>query len=664
MEDRKELLTVKIAASGPITINRIRFGLVILFLGSLAASWAQSSLLQNIAYLLGTMTLAAFAVWNLLSLRKQGNIPSHIGKASVTADAVILGITMFVASWTDRDMSSGVIRQLVLYAINMIFIVYSGLLLSPNFVIWIGAICASCQAIVILNSGLMGVEFTEDPIKVLSPGYASISEQSLKLVFLVVVAYITRSVIVIFRLIGAVEEEYANTLEEKVKERTKEVTGKMDEIQALKIQQDGDYYLTSLLSKPLTTNWNTSIDVSTAFYIEQKKKFVFKNRESELGGDICITGNLLFGSEKDKWIAFLNGDAMGKSMQGAGGAIVLGTAMNNIMARSASHGRILEMSPEDWLRQSHRELDDIFRTFDGMMMASVILGLIQERSGKILFFNAEHPWPVLYRDGKASFLVSEASTWKLGSPIETKFKVQESSLEEGDVIFIGSDGRDDISLSKDGTNWRMNEDETLFPKIVEENGGDLECIADRLHTLGIISDDISLIRIGFKEKVSADHPKYALAIGKYSEARRSLQRRDTDKAAALLKEAWGIAPTFKEPARLLGRMYYDVKDYPKAVQWFEKYLSIDSESHSIWFLLSLCYKHTKDFQKAAEAAETVRKSQPHRLANLVNLADSYRLLNDLEKAKSILKIAQGVDGNNAMIGRLEDLLRTNGGNLQ
>ncbi|EQA44981.1 SpoIIE-like protein phosphatase domain protein [Leptospira broomii serovar Hurstbridge str. 5399] len=656
MEDKKELLTDRIASSGPVTINRIRFGLVVLFLGSLAASWAQSSLLQNAAYLLGTCTLAGFAIANLFYLRRNGTIPVRLGMASILADVITLGITMFVASWTDRDMSSGVIRQLVLYAINMIFIVYSGLLLSPNFVLWTGFLCAFCQGIVILNSGLMGVEFTEDEIKVLSPGYASISEQALKLVFLVVVAYITKSVIVIFRLIGAVEEEYANTLEEKVKERTREVTGKMDEIQALKIQQDGDYYLTSLLSKPLTTNWNTSIEVSTTFYIEQKKKFIFKNRESELGGDICISGNLLFGSNKEKWIVFLNGDAMGKSLQGAGGAIVLGTAVNNIMARSASHGRVLEMKPEDWIHQTYRELDDIFRTFDGMMMASVILGLINEKTGRILFFNAEHPWPVLYRDGRASFLVRETSTWKLGSPIDGKFKIQESKLMDGDVIYIGSDGRDDISLSEDGIHWRMNEDETIFLRIVEEAKGEIDGIADRLHSFGVISDDLSLMRIGFKEQISTDHPKYSQAISKYSEARRSLQQRETVKAVSLLKEAWTIAPTFKEPARLLGQVYYDRKDYVNAIKWFEKYLSLNSNSQNIWFVVSLCYKHIKDFKKAAEAAEAVRISQPHRFANLINLADNYRLLGDFEKSRDILQRAKEISEDNALVEKLEELL--------
>ncbi|MFB5649368.1 SpoIIE family protein phosphatase [Leptospira wolffii] len=659
MEEKKELITERIIASGPVTINRIRFGLAGLFLASLAASWAQSSAAQNAAYLIGTSAMLGYAIYNHLSYKKQGKIPPMVGKVSVLADITILSVVMFVASWTDRDMASGVIRQMVLYAINMIFIVYSVLLLSPTVAKLSGIFSVVGQGLVILNTIFRGVEFTEDELKVISPGYASISEQALKLVFLAVVSYITRSVILIFRRIGAVEEEYSNTLEQKVDERTVEVTKRMEEIQALKVQQDGDYYLTSLLSKPLMTNWNTSQEVNTTFYIEQKKKFTFKNRESELGGDVCISGNLLFGEDREKWTFFLNGDAMGKSLQGAGGAIVLGTAVNNIMTRSAGHGKVIDTSPENWIRQTHRELDEIFKTFDGTMMASVIFGLVNDRTGKIMIFNAEHPWAVLYRDEKASFLSTELSAWKLGSPFGSSIKIHESYLQPGDVVFIGSDGRDDININSQGT-WKMNEDETLFLRIVEEAGGELEFISDKLHAVGAIADDLSLIRIGYKEVIQPDHPKYAGAVEKYNEARIHIQRKELPIAIELLETAWSLAPNFKEAPRLLGQIHYDRKEYTKASRWLERYLSLDPDSQNIWFLASLCYKHMKDFKKAADAAEKVRQTQPHRLANLINLSDNYRLLNQFEDARSVLEKAKELDGDSALVGKLDEFLRSKG----
>ena len=71
----------------------------------------------------------------------------------------------------------------------------------------------------------------------------------------------------------------------------------MHEVNTLKIQQDGDYFLTSLLSRPLFVNLNKSNVVLTEFYISQKKKFEFRNKKSELGGDICITDTIRFWTE-------------------------------------------------------------------------------------------------------------------------------------------------------------------------------------------------------------------------------------------------------------------------------------------------------------------------------------------------------------------------------
>ena len=53
-------------------------------------------------------------------------------------------------------------------------------------------------------------------------------------------------------------EEYNKTLELKVEQRTEELKKTLDEVQALKVQQDGDYFLTSLLLQPLGRNYANS----------------------------------------------------------------------------------------------------------------------------------------------------------------------------------------------------------------------------------------------------------------------------------------------------------------------------------------------------------------------------------------------------------------------
>ena len=67
-------------------------------------------------------------------------------------------------------------------------------------------------------------------------------------------------------------------------------------------------------------------------------------------------------------------------------------------------------------------------------------------------------------------------------------------LSPGDVLFIGSDGKDDIRL---GFDKQMNEDETLFLRNVEKTEGDLNELVQVLRSTGEISDDLSILKISY-----------------------------------------------------------------------------------------------------------------------------------------------------------------------
>ncbi len=473
------------------------------------------------------------------------------------------------------------------------------------------------------------------------------------------------------RMVGSIMDaknklqDYANNLEEKVEERTREVTQKMEEIQTLKVQQDGDYFLTALIHKPLVTNWNKSAKVATSMYLEQKKKFNFRGKESELGGDICITGNLRFASEgKDvRHVVFVNGDAMGKSMQGAGGAIVLGTAMNNIMARSASADRVVEVTPSEWLTQTYNELHDVFKTFDGLMLASAVIGVINEQTGRMYYFNAEHPWTVLYRDGQASFIEDELILRKLGSPSEFEFQVQQYDLRPGDVLIAGSDGRDDINFTPDADTRTINEDETLFLRLVEQGKTNLNTIVGLLYGKGTITDDLSLLRIGYHEAevpAAGGTGGESDAHGLYESGRRRLEEGDREGGLRDLKAAVELKPNLKEALQLLAQYYYERKDFQEAARWIEDFLEMQPDAANFWFYLSVCAKSMKDFEKARAAGEKVREFQPHRTANLINLADSYRILGDLENARKYVQEALNIESENDMARKLDGMLRARG----
>ncbi len=291
-------------------------------------------------------------------------------------------------------------------------------------------------------------------------------------------------------------KEYNDSLEEKVKKRTQELQNTLEKVQELKVQQDGDYFLTSLLTEPLLQNRSKSSLLSIDSYLEQKKKFHFKNKQKHLGGDLCILGDLNFRGKKH--IMFFNGDAMGKSMQGAGGALVIGSIINSIMARSAANKKVLTIEPKQWIYEAFYEIQRVMESFDGAMFVSCILGLIDEATGKMLYFNAEHPFTILYRDGVATFLEQSIGAHKIGTP-NNHLEIFEFQIEFNDVIFCGSDGKDDLVLSSDVEGIRViNEDETIILRSIEEGKGILKDVIDVIKTKGEISDDLSLMRLEFK----------------------------------------------------------------------------------------------------------------------------------------------------------------------
>lgn len=216
----------------------------------------------------------------------------------------------------------------------------------------------------------------------------------------------------------------------------------------------------------------------------------------DLGGDINISGNIqLYGQI---YAMFVNADAMGKSMQGATGSIVFGTVMNSILTRY-NHVKNFKLTPYEWLENVLNELQKVFAAFDGSMYVSCFMGIINSVNGKLYYFNAEHPSPVLYRDSTASF-IDEEPLRKLGFPtfeetIELPLRTQQ--LQKGDIIIIGSDGKDDLDLGLDSKERSINSDETLFLDTVKKADGDLEKIYSGILSKGQVIDDVSLIRVEF-----------------------------------------------------------------------------------------------------------------------------------------------------------------------
>jgi HAMP domain-containing protein len=419
-------------------------------------------------------------------------------------------------------------------------------------------------------------------------------------------------------------KEYNDLLEEKVEQRTKELQNTLEKVQELKVQQDGDYFLTSLLSDPLMQNRSKSNLISIDTFIEQKKKFNFRNKQKHLGGDLCIIGDLNFNGKI--FIMFFNGDAMGKSMQGAGGALVMGSIVNSIMARSASNRKILTIEPRQWISEAFYEIQRVMESFDGAMFVSCILGLIEEQTGKMTYFNAEHPFSILYRDNKADFIETDISAHKIGTP-NNHLEIYEFQFHPSDIFFCGSDGKDDLVLSfNEATGDRViNEDETVILRCIEEGKGVLDDIVKSIKKIGEISDDLSILRIEFlnsefKESIETiPIDKNELTIQKlniqvadliksknYAEALELLDQIPDDsfakdyymglcysrmgnlkESAIYLEEANRKASNQKQILRQMSFVYFDLNQYEEAYSYLEKFLLLEPEDSKAKALMSI-----------------------------------------------------------------------------
>ena len=293
-------------------------------------------------------------------------------------------------------------------------------------------------------------------------------------------------------------EDLNRDLEVRVVERTRQVQETLAEVQELKNAQDGDYYLTSLLLKPLAQSDVPAGSVGVESFLSQKKKFHFRQWTAEIGGDLTSASTITLRGRP--YTVFVNADAMGKSMQGAGGALVLGTVFKANVTRTQFSARQQEKHPEFWLRDCYYELQNVFVSFEGSMLSSAVLGLVSE-DGLLYLVNAEHPATVRLRDGRAAFIDGERQVRKIGiAESEKELQVLALRLRPNDVLFFGSDGRDDLQLGirRDGSR-RINEDESRFLRLIEEAEGDLPRLVRLIYGSGEITDDLSLMRITYRE---------------------------------------------------------------------------------------------------------------------------------------------------------------------
>jgi len=282
-------------------------------------------------------------------------------------------------------------------------------------------------------------------------------------------------------------------LETQVQNRTVELEESLNQLRYLKQKQDVDYFLAGMLVLPLSKDMNINSAIKTEWFIEQKKKIYYRNHQSQVGGDSIITASLLF-RDRGHCVFFINTDAMGKSLQGAGGSVVIGSIVNAYLTPIAPEKEVLNLVPEKWLQEIFINIQRVFESFQGNMYVSCIMGLVNEETGKMTYINADHPAPILFRDKTTGIMEQNVIMKKFGMADQGNPGLNIFYLNPGDIVFIGSDGKDD--LLKDGR--RLEMDNTVFQNLIRTHNGNLNNIRESISNNYELSDDISVLKISFK----------------------------------------------------------------------------------------------------------------------------------------------------------------------
>jgi len=451
--------------------------------------------------------------------------------------------------------------------------------------------------------------------------------------------------------------EYTENLEGLVAQRTQQLQEAFEEVTALKVQQDGDYFLTSLLINPLLIKEIESDALQVDFYVKQKKKFMFKTHAGEIGGDLCIAREITL-MEK-RYLAFTNGDAMGKSLQGAGGALVMAVVFNSYINRTALFPSIHMRPPENWLTEIYEELQRVFVSFDGSMLMSAVIGLIDEETGAMYYLNAEHPWTACYRDGKAMFTEEELTMRKIGTMVfDAKAVIHTLQLQSKDVVFLGSDGRDDLMLGVDeATGQRIiNEDETRFLRCIEEADGDLERLAEAVARAGELTDDFTIVRIEWKKPPVVPPPDFEAVR---SSAYKAFADKDIPRAIQLLRKAMYLYPDPEVIEKLVAchRERGETQEIIQTYQYGLKNLPLHegllynmvNESRRMVRELLDGAKGKEDTNKASsytrialDYGERLLNTNTRHFKGMLHVADCYRMLRRFADAKALLERAREI----------------------
>ncbi|MCL8265227.1 methyl-accepting chemotaxis protein [Leptospira weilii] len=166
-----------------------RMGIMIMMLLSLASSFKALQTQVRVIHTCGALTMLIYSILGFI-LYKKYEIKNWVHDLFIILDSLTLSMTIFLDSMVSAEIIAPVLKNAILYSVYYFIIAYSGLLGKPKFVLITGLISSIGYAIALTNAVFHGLQFSEDNVINMQPGYIKLSAEITKVVFMMGVSFI------------------------------------------------------------------------------------------------------------------------------------------------------------------------------------------------------------------------------------------------------------------------------------------------------------------------------------------------------------------------------------------------------------------------------------------------------------------------------------------
>ncbi|MCX7999831.1 MAG: tetratricopeptide repeat protein, partial [Leptospiraceae bacterium] len=174
---------------------------------------------------------------------------------------------------------------------------------------------------------------------------------------------------------------------------------------------------------------------------------------------------------------------------------------------------------------------------------------------------------------------------------------------------------------------------------------------------GKITDDISLIRIAYKEDVVEEFEEKVLppeVQHTIEETSQLLDKGKIEEAYLKVQQSLDLNKNFPDMLKLLGRLYYHMGDYAQAIECFEEYISMNPGDNEYLYALSNTYRVFGKLNQAADVGERLYLREPRNVLNLLSLASIYQEMKIYGRATMMAEKALAIEPENEKAKKLLD----------